>query len=282
VLPSLLLAVAVPATLVLLFVAEHVRPLREARAPLARRLPVNLLLAGLTLALSGLLVQPVALWLAGRPLPGLLPLLPPVLRPVVGFLLLDLTFYWWHRANHTVGLLWRFHAAHHGDPDMDVTTAIRFHPGEIVLSLGFRVAQVAVLGASLGLWAAYELVFQLAVLLHHSNLRLPLGLERALNLVLVTPRMHGIHHSEVRAEANTNFATVLPWWDRVHGTLRLNVPQAALTIGLPALDAARDNAWVAVLAQPFSSARSLWLRRDGSSPHRDPAVLDRPPARLAA
>jgi sterol desaturase/sphingolipid hydroxylase (fatty acid hydroxylase superfamily) len=280
--PPLAVVLAVPVALVLLFAAERYSPLRRARAEFVRRLPVNLLLAGMTLVLSALLVQPVAVWLAGRPSPGLLPRLPPALRPVVGFLLLDLTFYWWHRANHVVPLLWGFHAAHHSDPDMDVTTAIRFHPGEIVFSLAFRTAQVALIGASIGLWAAYELVFQLSVLLHHANLRLPLGIERALNLVLVTPRMHGIHHSQVRDEANANYATVLTWWDRLHRTLRLNVPQAAVTIGLPALGAPRDNVWTAVLAQPFRRVRSLWLGADGNLPRRDPALLDGPPARLAA
>jgi len=276
-----LLALLVPAAFVLLFAAERARPLRHARSTLAVRLPVNLLLAGLTLVVSAALVQPAALWLAGRPSFGLLPRLPPALQPVVGFLLLDLTFYWWHRANHGVALLWRFHAAHHGDPDMDVTTAVRFHPGEIALSAAFRAAQVGVLGASLGLWAGYELVFQLTVLLHHSNLRLPIALERAVNLLLVTPRMHGIHHSQLREEASTNFATVLPWWDRLHGTLHLHVPQSAVTIGLPGLDAPRDNRPAAVLAQPFRRRCAPWVRADGSRPQRDPALLEGSRARLA-
>src|SRR6185503_6617510 len=105
-----------------------------------------------------------------------------------------LSFYYWHRLNHRLPLLWRFHSVHHMDPDLDVTTAVRFHFGEILLSTVFRSLQVVALGVGLTGYLLYEPRLQCANLFHHSNLRLPIRLERALNWVLVTPRMHGIHH----------------------------------------------------------------------------------------
>ena len=127
--------------------------------------------------------------------------LPPSVRFVVAFLLMDLLFYWWHLANHRIPFLWRFHNVHHIDPDLDVSTAFRFHFGEIAMSAGFRALQIGVIGLSAPMFAAYELVFQANTLFHHSNVRLPIGVERWLALVLVTPRMHGIHHSQARDES---------------------------------------------------------------------------------
>src|SRR4029453_13648984 len=110
------------------------------------------------------------------------------------------SFYYWHVANHKVALLWRFHNVHHMDPELDVSPGFRFPFGEVFLSTFFRVAQVGLLGISFASFAAYELVFQANTLFHHSNTRLPIRLERFLNAILVTPRMHGIHHSQVRRE----------------------------------------------------------------------------------
>src|SRR5882672_4268877 len=178
-----------------------------------------------------LLVRPVALavlrWTSERPF-GAVHLMPMsgATRFVLSFLLMDLTFYWWHVANHRVPFLWRFHNVHHTDPDLDVSTGFRFHFGEVAMSAAFRVAQVTLIGISGPVFAVYELVFQANTLFHHSNVRLPIWLERALNKVLVTPRMHGIHHSQVQRETNSNYGVVFPWWDRLHRTLGLNIPQA--------------------------------------------------------
>src|SRR5690606_5035552 len=119
--------------------------------------------------------------------------------------------------------LWRFHNVHHLDPDLDVSTALRFHFGEIAFSAAFRVVQISAIGVGAPVYWAYELCFQAGTLFHHSNVRLPLRLERALSRLLVTPRMHGIHHSQVEAEASSNYGVLLPWWDLLHRTLRLNV-----------------------------------------------------------
>lgn len=270
----------------LLFLLERFIPLRRARRPLAGRLIVNLAFALIAFATVTLAVRPAAVamlaW-TGRASFGLphLPALPEAARPLLAFLLMDLTFYWWHRANHRIRLLWRFHNVHHIDPDLDVTTAFRFHFGELAFSSAFRVAQIGLIGPSPWVYAAYELVFQAGTLFHHSNVRLPIRLERLINRVLVTPRMHGIHHSQVMAETNSNYSTVFPWWDRLHRTLGLNIPQDGIEIGIPAYARADDNFLWNALAIPFRRQRSYWLREDGTSTEREPAGKREDPARLA-
>jgi sterol desaturase/sphingolipid hydroxylase (fatty acid hydroxylase superfamily) len=253
----------------LFFLLERVVPLRESKAQLVGRLLVNLALAALALAAATLVVRPAVEAsfdrLADRPF-GLAQwtALPVPAKGVLAFLLMDLSFYYWHLLNHRVPLLWRFHNVHHLDPDLDVSTALRFHFGELALSAGFRIVQILVIGVSPWAYAAYELVFQANTLFQHSNVRLPIRLERALNKLLVTPRMHGIHHSQVRREANSNYGVVFPWWDRLHRTLGLNVPQAALTIGVPGYSRPDDNRLWKAASLPFRRQRDYWRRPDGS------------------
>jgi sterol desaturase/sphingolipid hydroxylase (fatty acid hydroxylase superfamily) len=180
-----------------------------------------------------------------------------------GFLLMDLTFYWWHRANHEVVLLWRFHNVHHIDPDLDVSTSFRFHLVEVLYSTGFRVAQVGLIGVAPLTYAVYETVFSCGTVFHHSNWRLPLGVERAVNKVFVTPRMHGIHHSAVREETNSNYSVVFRWWDMLHGTLRLGVPHSEVDIGVPAYQLPGDNGLASLMAAPFAAQREYWRYPDG-------------------
>ena len=268
-------AATAAAVALLLFLAERWWPLRRPRAALVARLLVNVLIAGLALAAAGSLVRPLVQRLLGtaaeRPF-GLLGwlALPPLVEAVLAFLALDLSFYWWHRANHRVPFLWRFHNVHHCDPDLDVSTALRFHFGEIAFSAAFRVAQVVLLGLGPTVYWAYELCFQANTLFHHSNVRLPIGLERALNRLMVTPRMHGIHHSQVEREAMSNYGVLLPWWDLLHRTLRLNVPQARIAIGVPGYSRPEDNRLAAVLGAPFVRQRDYWRQPDGTPVEREP------------
>lgn len=184
---------------------------------------------------------------------------------------MDLSFYYWHVTNHRIAFLWRFHNVHHIDPDLDVSTAFRFHFGEVGLSAGFRAAQVLLIGPSLAAWLTYEVVFQLGTLFHHSNVRLPLPFERALNLIFVTPRMHGIHHSDIREENRSNFGVVSSWWDRIHRTLRLGIPQAHVTIGIAGYSSPKDNTvWHAML-MPFRPQRDYWQGQGGERLQRVPA-----------
>jgi sterol desaturase/sphingolipid hydroxylase (fatty acid hydroxylase superfamily) len=207
--------------------------------------------------------------------------LPPALGFIASFLLMDLTFYWWHLANHRIGFLWRFHNVHHIDPDLDVSTGFRFHFGEVTMSAAFRVVQVLLIGISMPAFAVYELVFQANTLFHHSNLRLPIRLERILNKVLVTPRMHGIHHSQVRRETNSNYGIVFPWWDRVHRTIGLNIPQAEIAIGIAGYSKPDDNQLRNALLMPFRKQRDYWRRSDGTVVERDKAPAEQKRTTLA-
>jgi sterol desaturase/sphingolipid hydroxylase (fatty acid hydroxylase superfamily) len=269
-----------------LFALERVIPLRRAARPLVGRLFVNLAVSGLAFGAALAFVRPAVQgvfgWTEGQPF-GLLHLvaLPAALELAAAFLLMDLTFYYWHRLNHRVPFLWRFHNVHHFDPDLDVSTAFRFHFGEIALSGGLRVVQVALIGLSGWVYAAYELVFQANTLFHHSNVRLPIRVERILNRFLVTPRMHGIHHSQVERETNSNYSVIFPWWDRLHRTLGLNVPQSAIAIGVPGYSGPDDNRLWSLIASPFRKQRDHWRKLDGSPVDRDPAIKDRDPHRLA-
>ncbi len=266
--------VAVGTLAVLLFLAERAWPLRRPRAALLARLGVNALVAAIALVVAGTVVRPLVLRVLGLAAEtpfGLLGwlTLPPLVEAVLAFLLLDLSFYWWHRANHRVPLLWRFHNVHHFDPDLDLSTALRFHFVEIAFSAAFRVAQVVVLGLPAAVYWSYELCFQANTLFHHSNVRLPIGFERALNKVMVTPRMHGIHHSQVEREAMSNYGVLLPWWDWLHRTLRLNVPQRLIEIGVPAYSRNDDNRPRTVFVAPFEPQRDYWRRPDGKPVERE-------------
>jgi sterol desaturase/sphingolipid hydroxylase (fatty acid hydroxylase superfamily) len=266
----------VPAVFVALLVLEHAVPLRRWKSRLGSRLLVNAVVSSLAIAVAATLVRPVATTILGRvsesgwSLAGLVSA-DGTVQAILGFLLMDLSFYYWHRANHAWPFLWRFHNAHHMDPDLDVTTAVRFHFAEIVLSAAFRALQVAVIGGPAWVFGAYELTFQCSTLFQHSNLRLPIAVERALVVVVVTPRMHGIHHSKPFSETNSNWSSVCSWWDRLHGTMRLNVPQSAIDIGISGYSLPHDNTIAAVLTMPFRQQRDYWRGAD-DVPARPSAV----------
>lgn len=258
----------------LLFLLETRFALRPRRVQNRwRRLVINGAVAATTLVVVRLLSIPIVLWVAAwgeQARFGLvywLPL-PPLARPFVALLLLDYTLYLWHWLNHRVPFLWRFHNVHHTDLDLDVSTAVRFHFGELALSILWRSAQVALIGVGPVLALVYEIVLETATEFHHSNLRLPVRLERALNRVIVTPRMHGIHHSIVERETNSNWSTIFSFWDRLHRTLRLDVPQDSLVIGVPAYRDPRELTLVRLLLMPFKGQRP-WQLPDGTKPQRN-------------
>lgn len=241
---------------VVIIIAEMAAPLRDRKKSLVSRLPTNAGLTLLAFITGAFIVRPVALWASlwsSKNSIGLLHTvhLPGWLNFIAAFMLMDLTFYYWHRINHTVHLLWRFHSVHHIDPDLDVTTSFRFHFGEILYSTVFRVLQVSLLGIGPVTYVAYELIFTGATLFHHSNLRIPVDIERRLNRVIVTPRMHGIHHSVVRRELNSNYSVIFRWWDTINGSLLLNIPQSAINIGVGRYQNPEDNSFFKLLALPF-------------------------------
>ena len=179
-------------------------------------------------------------------------------RDAAAFLMLDYTIYLWHVLTHRLPFLWRFHLVHHVDLDLDSTTALRFHGADMAISAPYRALQVLVAGASprtLELWQGF---FFLSVLFHHSNLRLPLRLERLLSRVLTTPRMHGIHHSAAQDETDSNWSSGLSLWDHLHRTFRLDVAQETIAIGVPAYRDPAELGIGASLAMPFGPERDAW------------------------
>lgn len=248
-------------------------PLRPAKRSKAKRFVINVSVSALAIGTGACVVAPVALGLAARSSEASFGLLRMVSLSsaadfVLGFLLMDLTFYYWHRVNHRFPFFWRFHNVHHVDPDLDVSTSFRFHFGEVLYSSGFRALQVYLLGISLFTYLVYELAFQCATLFHHSNVRLPITFERALNKIVVTPRMHAIHHSMVKDETISNYSVIFRCWDLMHRTLRLDVGQADVVIGVPAYHNAEDNKFLNLLLLPFRKQREYWRLPDGTQPQR--------------
>lgn len=249
----------VAATLTLLWFAERKRPLRRRIEPLVRHHGRNAAVAALAAATVQLaempVVAPVAVmaderrWgLLGRMRHG-----PP--RTALSLVLLDYSLYLWHVLTHRSPALWRFHAVHHVDLDLDASTAVRFHFGELALSIPWRAAQVALIGVSprdLRLWQQAVLV---SILFHHSNVRLPLTVERVLSAVVMTPRLHGIHHADDEATRDSNWSSGLTIWDWLHGTLRTDVPQEAITIGVAEYQDPADVTLPRILALPFVERR---------------------------
>jgi len=255
-LSTVLLAVV----LVVLLAAENIRPLRARKRSRPARYFTNIVLTALAVLAGAMAVRPVGLGLASlsemRAFGVLNWLaLPGWARFTAGFLIMDLTFYYWHRFNHTVHFLWRFHSVHHIDPDLDVTTSMRFHFGEVLLSTLFRAVQVAAIGIAPVTYIVYETCFTLATLFHHSNLQIPITVERGLNRVLVTPRMHGIHHSVVRSELNSNYSVIFRWWDALNRSLVLNVPQSSISAGVGRFAGEGDNGILRLVALPFGKFR---------------------------
>jgi sterol desaturase/sphingolipid hydroxylase (fatty acid hydroxylase superfamily) len=274
------------AVFLLLFVLERFFPLRKSTRSLIARLVVNLVISAVMFLTAITLVRPAVQWAlrwsADRPF-GLVHIvsLPAWAEFAVGFLLMDLAWYYWHLANHRVPLLWRFHNVHHTDADLDVSTAFRFHFGEIAFSSVFNLVQVSLIGLSAWAFTAYQLAFLAEVLFHHSNLRLPIRFEQLLSKIIVTPRMHGIHHSQVQRENNSNFGTVFTWWDRLHRTLGLNIPQSRVVVGIPAYSFAEDNRLGNALLMPFRQQRAYWRRPDGGLVEREEGPTEKNPTTLA-
>jgi sterol desaturase/sphingolipid hydroxylase (fatty acid hydroxylase superfamily) len=249
--------------------AERIAPLRRTVESKLRRLTRNLSLGGVSLAIMTLLqaplLQPVASWIVRQRI-GLLQAVqwPRWIETIVAIVLLDYTLWWWHWASHRVPFFWRFHLVHHVDRDLDSSTALRFHFGELALSIPVRAAQMVIIGVDpQALWLWQTILFG-SLLFHHANLRLPLRVERVLVRLIVTPRMHGIHHSDSLNETNSNWSSLISWWDYLHRTILLSVPQKRITIGVPAYSEASDVTIGRMLVLPFIRQRRDFHRIDGT------------------
>jgi sterol desaturase/sphingolipid hydroxylase (fatty acid hydroxylase superfamily) len=242
---------------------EHKYPLRHQKNSLKTRLLPNLTLTLISGLISAILFGPMVYFsiLAVKKYDlGLLNLvgLKGVPYYIVGFLMMDLIMYYWHRLNHQLSFLWRFHNIHHIDLDLDTTTSLRFHIVETLYTGVYRLFQIILVGTNVPLFVAYEMVFQINTFFQHSNIKLPISFERLLNIILVTPRMHGIHHSNYKDENYSNWGIVFSFWDKMHKTLKLNVPQQQIVIGVPAYGAT-DNVMGRLMKIPFESQRLYWV-----------------------
>ena len=178
------------------------------------------------------------------------------LSVAVSFVVLDFVIYLQHRLFHAVPLFWRLHMVHHADPDIDASTGVRFHPIEIVLSMAIKFGAIALLGAPALAVLLFEIVLNATSIFSHANWRLPLGIDRVLRWLVVTPDMHRVHHSIIRRETDSNFGFNFAFWDRLCGTYR-SQPEAghdAMTIGLPQFQAERRQNLLWMLLLPFTGA----------------------------
>ncbi len=249
-------------TVLVLAAWEFLAP-RLARPALRRlRWPGNLGLVALSTLLIRVLfpILPVglAVWLQGRGwgLFNVLSLrlpLPEWAAGLAAIALLDCGIYAQHRASHALRWFWRLHRVHHADTVLDLTTAVRFHPLEMLLSLAYKLLLVAVLGPLAWAVLAFEVLLNALPLFNHANVGLPLGLDRALRRVLVTPDMHRVHHSADLREASTNFGFCFPWWDRLFATYQdqPGLGHAGMTIGLSIFRSPMEAGLWRLLRMPF-------------------------------
>jgi sterol desaturase/sphingolipid hydroxylase (fatty acid hydroxylase superfamily) len=221
----------------------------------------NMTLGALNVLAVGLLAAPliayVAMW-AEESRFGLLNLLslPPAIATVTAFLLFDGWLYLLHRANHKFGFLWRFHRVHHSDPEMDATTAIRFHTGETLISAALRLAVIPLLGVTLLQLLVYESLMMPVILFHHSNVNFPEKADRWLRALVVSPAIHRVHHSRARVETDSNYSIIFSFWDRIWGTFRLRKDGRPIDFGLDEYDGEEWQRVSGLLTTPFQTSSS--------------------------
>lgn len=221
----------------------------------------NLAVAGLAAVTVHLLEAPVVVPLAGlvvRRRWGIVWILrrPAWLRDLAAILLLDYTLYLWHILVHRIPWLWRFHLVHHVDLDLDASTGLRFHAGEIAASVPWRAAQVLAIGVTPRTLALWQSLTILSVLFHHSNTKFDERVERLLSWIVATPTMHAVHHSIDPVQLQSNFSSGLAIWDRMHGTARFDADARDVTVGVLGHLDPDDVTLPRILELPFS-ARAL-------------------------
>lgn len=240
------IAFAVP-----LFVAERLRPTepwQEGWPRLGRNVGLWLSVA----VVSVVIAAPVSAWAAGQAWPW---------RPswwsggpglLLDLLILDLFAYAWHRCNHSFSVLWRFHQVHHPDLMLDVTSSGRNHPGEVLIAAVVRLPLIAALAIPIGSVAMYEALVIAAAAFHHTNLVMPRRLERALSWVIVTPSIHWLHHHAIRADTDSNYASIFFIWDRLFGSRSRNRRTPGMPIGV---EGTPERGLWQLMTMPFTPRR---------------------------
>lgn len=244
-------ALFVVGALVLLLALDRIYPVARVVGGL-KRVAKNLSLAGVNAILSGLIVVPLSALAASHALDW---------RPdwwsggvglVLDLLLLDCWIYWWHRLNHEWPLLWRFHEVHHLDEFLDASSALRFHFGEVLLSSAVRAGVILVLGVPLLSVVLFETLLSLVTMFHHSNVRLPPRLERALSFLIVTPSIHWVHHHALRRDTDSNYSALLSVWDHLFRSRSATVRTPDMAVGTEGL---KDRSLSGLIVRPFTPRR---------------------------
>lgn len=252
--------VAVGVWIALFFVAERLAP--AAVVPLdgrgkTLRLLSNAGLFGANALVSVAIVVPVSAW-AALTAPDwradIAPWWDGLFGLALDLLLLDFLIYWWHRANHRIQFLWRFHEVHHLDETLDTTTAVRFHWGEVILSAGARAVFILAFDIPLESVLIFETQVLLAAIFAHSNVKLPKGLERAIGWIVITPAIHWVHHHAVRHDTDSNYGNLFSFWDRLFGSFSPNRRRLDMPIGV---EREPEKPFLRLLIRPFEARRKV-------------------------
>ncbi len=249
------------AVLLLMALLEALLPRRERHFDRLTRWPGNFMLTLFNTLIVRLLFPTAAVGFAlqvEQSGAGLLNLVavPEWAAIMIAFFVLDFSIYAQHWAFHRMPALWRIHRMHHTDLDIDVSTGARFHPIEIVLSLLIKMAVITVIGAPAAAVLLFEAVLNITSLFNHANLKIPAGLDRAIQLIIVTPDMHRVHHSIIKTETDSNFGFNFSFWDRLFGTYVASPAGGhdSMTIGLPEFQSASELRIDRMLIRPFSES----------------------------
>lgn len=206
---------------ILIFLLEHLKPSDDFPKTQKQRLFRNVCILILSVGASTLVIVPMTEWGVMHNIENI------SFRPewamggwglIFDILLLDFLIYWWHRFNHEISFLWRFHQVHHLDQFLDSTSAFRFHFGETILSAFFRIFIIFVFDFSIGAIILFETLVLFSAIFHHSNMKLPLSVEKALSHIIITPSIHWVHHHAVHKDTNSNYGTIFSFWDRIFRT----------------------------------------------------------------
>jgi sterol desaturase/sphingolipid hydroxylase (fatty acid hydroxylase superfamily) len=247
---------------------EHFSPRRQQKESRLFRWPINLGLAALNIVIMRLLAAGVAYHAAvnaGSNSWGLLNWvnLPEYGNIIITLLLLDVAIYFQHLVSHKWKPLWNLHRVHHTDLEIDATTAVRFHPLEIMLSMAFKVICIYAIGADPWAVIAFEIILNATATFNHSNVNIPVSIDKVLRWFIITPDVHRIHHSTVRTETDSNYGFSISLWDRLFKTYvaEPEETQTTLEIGLPHYRRASDGGFIQLLQIPFKSTPPLRSKR---------------------
>ncbi|MFK7794856.1 MAG: sterol desaturase family protein [Gammaproteobacteria bacterium] len=241
-----------------LFTIEHHAPYFKNRQPHLPHSLRNLALASINALISTLcfivIIKHISNWTWDNQL-GLLNQinLSPAYSLLLAIVLIDLWQYAWHRLNHQVDFLWKFHQVHHADKNMDASTGLRFHPIEIIYSNIVRISIIPLIGIQLDHLLIYEIILLPIILFHHSNIKLNEQLDKILRIITVTPHMHRLHHSDIQSETDSNYASILSIWDRLFKSYTMRPIEQAFSLGLGKRYSEKQwNRLLGMLAIPFS------------------------------